>query len=248
MSDRAYYCLARLLRYYIQIGYRSRQVYGLENLSEKGPGIIVANHLGQMGPLFLASALPPELRVYPWSHGSLGNIKKCVSYLWYWFGQEDRHPLLRSPLIRWFPSVTLPFVLVPLFNMVDAIPVHRRHGSNEGTSDAIETFRLSREALDKDRTLLIFPEDLHAEPDKETGLHPLREGIGFVPRVYLRNKADLKLPIYPVVVHPEGHVMFGEPIILTPKAYRKLGRGGLTTRLEETMRGIYRELRAQPGI
>ena len=63
LNDWAYHLIVSVLEVFMWDG----ELVGAENL-KSGPGVIVANHMGSIGPVGICSSLP--MRLYPWVLGT----------------------------------------------------------------------------------------------------------------------------------------------------------------------------------
>lgn len=242
MSDILYNCLKGGFRAYFGIKYRGRQIYGSENLSSEGPAVIVSNHLGKEGPLMVAVTVPS--RVYPWGISHLMNMDECVPYVRRYFVESTLR--LKGRLAD-FVSHRIATLLVSLFNKLDVIPVYRRLWTNKGTYNIRETFKRTVGHLRQGRKVLIFPEDQYATPDSGTGLLPLKPSFALIPRYYFdETHGEGSLSVYPVAVHPEGHIAIGKPTILVDGKYSKKRIRILARLLELKIKRMYMALDGKP--
>jgi 1-acyl-sn-glycerol-3-phosphate acyltransferase len=225
LSDRAYHLIVSILEAFMWDG----ELMGGENLQE-GPGVIVANHMGAIGPVGICSSLP--MRLYPWVLGAtvdpvLGpeNVRKD-------FVEKILHlkPPLSEMLARSICNISTPLLLG-----LGCIPVPDTRSEQEAT------FQCSLELLKQGKFLLIVPENPNGEPiDPLTGIRPFKHGFLHIAELFYR-ESGLRLPFYPVTIHEEGLVIVGTPITYNPLNEARLERFRLVGLLEKTIKAQHLE-------
>lgn len=123
------------------------------------PCVLLANHIGMMGPLYMAGTFPLRDKVAIWCNVGVMDRKLMVDYVrhdWWWRPESKLAPLY---------NVTLPYIaaaiIPPLMRSAPTIPVYH-------DARAMSTMRASLKALKEGKHIVIFPEkpdgfDSHAE-------------------------------------------------------------------------------------
>ncbi len=123
------------------------------------PCIFIANHIGAMGPIYMAATFPLGENAAIWCNEGVMDEKLIVEYArhdWWWRPESRLAP---------FYSATVPYLakaIVPrLMRSAPTIPVYR-------DSRIMTTMRQTVRALKEGRHIIIFPElpdgyDSHAE-------------------------------------------------------------------------------------
>lgn len=123
------------------------------------PVIFLANHLGAVGPMYMAVTFPLHENVAIWCNEGMMDEKLIVDYVrhdWWWKPESKLAP---------FYSATIPYVakaIVPkVLRSAPTIPVYR-------DARIMTTMRTSLKALKEGKHIVIFPElpdghDSHAE-------------------------------------------------------------------------------------
>jgi hypothetical protein len=225
LSDRAYNLIISALEAFMWDG----ELVGGENL-QRGPGVIVANHMGSIGPVGICSSLP--MRVYPWVLGSTVDPVKAPENVRKDFVEKLLH--LESPESETVARVICK-ISIPLLLGLGCIPVPDTHEEQEAT------FRCSLDLLKHGKFLLIVPEDPIGEPiDPLTGIRPFKHGFLHIGELYYKDTGG-RLTFYPVVVHEQGLVIVGEPIAYNPQNEARVERLRLVNLLEQTIKAMHRQ-------
>jgi len=206
------------------------ELVGEENL-EHGPGVIVANHMGSVGPVGICVAMP--MRVYPWVLGSTVDPVKGPENVRIDFVEKILHinPPLSEMIAKGLCKVSTPLLL-----SIGCIPVPDTHQEQEAT------FSTSIDFLRQGKYLYIVPEDPKGEPvDPLTGIRPFKRGFLRLGELYFQETGD-RLPFYPVAIHEAGMVVVGKPIEYNPLNEAKMERFRMVNLLDETVKAMHLEV------
>ncbi|OGN98892.1 MAG: hypothetical protein A2Z71_07735 [Chloroflexi bacterium RBG_13_50_21] len=224
LNDKAYHLIASILEVFMWDG----ELVGEENLQE-GPGVIVANHMGAIGPVGICSSLP--MRLYPWVLGA--TVDKVE-------GPDTVRKDFVEKVLRVKPPLSLAIakgicgISSPLLLSLGCIPIPVTHQEQEAT------FQRSLGLLKSGMFLLIVPEDPKAEADPLTGIRKFKRGFLRLGELYAR-EAGKRLPFYPVVIHESGLVIVGKSIEYNPLNDPKLERYRMVNLLEDTIKAMHLE-------
>lgn len=232
LSDRAYHLIVSILEAFMWDG----ELVGGENLQE-GPGVIIANHMGSIGPVGICSCLP--MRLYPWVLGTTVDPVKGPENVRTDFVEKILH--LEQPeseaVARAICKISIPLLLG-----LGCIPVPGTHQEQE------TTFQRSLELLKQGKVLLIVPEDPQGEPvDPLTGIRPFKHGFSRIGELYYGEMGE-RLPFYPVAIHEEGLVLVGAPIYYNPHNPARTERIRVTSLLEQTIKRMYMDASQKMAI
>src|SRR5512136_989653 len=113
LNDWAYHLIVSTLEIFMWDG----ELEGEENL-EQGPGIIVANHMGAIGPVGICSSLP--MRLYPWVEGATVDKVKGPENVREDFVEKVLHigPPLSITIAEGICKISIPLIL-----SIGSIPV-----------------------------------------------------------------------------------------------------------------------------
>jgi hypothetical protein len=225
LSDWAYHLIVSFLEAFMWDG----ALIGGENLCV-GPGVIVANHMGSIGPVGICSALP--VRLYPWVLGATVDPVKGPENVQKDFVEKILHlePPESEALARAICKISTPLLLG-----LGCIPVPDTHEEQN------EMFRCSMDLLKAGKFLLIVPEDPNGEPiDPLTGIRPFKHGFLRIGELYYR-ETGLRLPFYPVTIHEEGLVIVSAPILYNPINEPRMERFRMVNLIEQTIKNMHRE-------
>lgn len=201
MNDLLYGLLAAGLQAFIWGG----ELNGEENLPKEGPAVLVANHLGALGPIAVAACVPR--RLHPWAVADMLNAERAPEYLRWDFVEKHLH--LPMPISGWVAR-TISRVSVPLSNRLGVIPVH--------PDDLHATFAQSVDLLVEGRFLLVFPEDPTQSPDPRFRMSPFKKGFVRLGEYYFE-RSGRALRFYPLAVHAiERTVQVGRAVTHNPYA------------------------------
>jgi len=225
LDDRAYHLIISILEAFMWDG----ELVGGENL-QTGPAVIVANHMGSIGPVGICSSLP--MRLYPWVLGATvdpidgpENVRKD-------FVEKILHlePPLSEMVAKGICKISTPLLL-----SLGCIPVPDTRHEQEAT------FQCSLDLLKQGKFLLIVPEDPIGEPiDPLTGIRPFKRGFLHIGELYYQ-ETGLRLPFYPVAIHEEGLVIVGTPISYNPLNDARIERFRMVNLLEQTIKSMHLE-------
>jgi 1-acyl-sn-glycerol-3-phosphate acyltransferase len=223
-SDFAYHLIVSILETFMWDG----ELTGRENLQD-GPAVIVANHMGSIGPVGICSSLP--MRLYPWVLGTTVDPVK---------GPENVRKDFVEKVFKLEPPLSVVVskgickISTPLLLALGCIPVPDTHQEQEAT------FHASLDILKQGKFLLIVPEDTNAEPDPLTGICPFKRGFLRLGELYYK-ETGARLPFYPVAIHEAGLVIVGKPIAYNPLNDAKVERLRMVSVLAETIKAMYLE-------
>src|SRR5512139_1664532 len=113
LSDTAYHLIVSLLEIFMWDG----ELVGQENLQE-GPGVIVANHMGAIGPVGLCCSLP--MRLYPWVLGATVDKVEGPENVRKDFVEKTLHI---NPPLSILISKALCKVSIPLLLSIGCVPI-----------------------------------------------------------------------------------------------------------------------------
>ena len=149
-----YEILTPLVRPFLKV----RDIEYAEPLGDE-PVVFLANHLGAVGPMYMAVTFPLRDNVAIWCNEGMMDEKLIVDYVrqdWWWKPESK---------LASFYSATIPYIakaIVPkVLRSAPTIPVYR-------DARVMTTMRTSLKALKEGRHIVIFPElpdgfDSHAE-------------------------------------------------------------------------------------
>lgn len=225
LGDRAYHLIVSILEAFMWDG----ELVGQEKLQE-GPGVIVANHMGSIGPVGICSSLP--MRLYPWVLGTTVDPVKGPENVRKDFVEKILH--LEPPLSA-IVAKGLCKISTPLLLSLGCIPVPETHQEQQAM------FQCSLRLLKQGKFLLIVPEDPKGEPiDPMTSIRPFKRGFLRIGELYYLETGE-RLPFYPVTIHEEGLVIVGEPIAYNPQNDPKAERSRMINLLEQTIKAMHVE-------
>jgi 1-acyl-sn-glycerol-3-phosphate acyltransferase len=225
LNDMVYHLIASILELFVWDG----ELVGEENLQD-GPAVIVANHMGAIGPIGICSSLP--MRLYPWVLGA--TVDKVE-------GPESVSKDFVEKILNIEPPLSLTIakaicgISSPLLLSLGCIPVPTTHQEQE------ETFESSMLLLKQGKFLLIVPEDPNANPNPLTGIRKFKRGFLRLGELYA-HETGKRLPFYPVTIHDAGLVIVGKPIAYNPLNDARLERFRMVSLLEETIKSMYLEV------
>lgn len=227
LNDMGYHLIISILEALMWDG----EIMGAENLRD-GPGVIVANHMGAIGPVGICSALP--MRLYPWIEGETVDKVKGPENVRKDFVENVLH--IEQP---WSQTIAegICKISTPLLLSLGCIPVPETHEAQ------VATFETSLALLQEGKYLLVAPEDTEAEADIATGIYPFKRGFLRLGEQYFQAAGE-KLPFYPVAIHESRLVIVGEPIIYNPARNAHQERLRMVDLLEKTIKKMHREATA----
>jgi len=197
--------LYRLIAFSFQILIWGGDLRGKENLPSRGPAVLVANHLGSLGPIAAAACVPR--RLYPWIVSAMLDKTAAADYLRVDFVEKELR--LKLPLSRWTANV-LATVSVPFLRSVGAVAVYR-DPIGLGT-----TFARSIELLINKQFLIVFPEDAARSVDPQLQMSPFSKGFVRLGELYFRRTHEI-LQFYPLIIHAKRRLVRIEgPIAFNP--------------------------------
>jgi len=201
---------------------------GLENVSQEGAAIFVANHLGSLGPIQVILTLP--FRFYPWVIAENLDLQRAPRYLHDDFVRPTLHLNGHAGA---GVSFAIAQIAVRMLAGMGSVPVERNKGF------PWEAFRRSRLLLQQGKRLLIFPEDPTGPLDLQTGMRSFLCGFFALCRVYEQD-TGARLPVYPVIVHPESRtVHVDQPLYYQHTGQRREDIRRACEQLEARMKGLY---------
>lgn len=226
-SDWSYHLIVSILEMFMWDG----ELVGEENL-EPGPAVIVANHMGAIGPVGICSSLP--MRLYPWVLGATVDKVEGPDNVRKDFVEKilKIHPPLSEVLAKGICKISTPLILG-----LGCIPVPVTHEAQSAT------FETSMDLLQQGKILLVVPEDPKADPDPLTGIRPFKRGFLRLGELYYQATGE-RLPFYPTVIHEAGLVMVEKPLLYNPLNDPKMERFRMVNLLEATIKAKHAEISA----
>jgi hypothetical protein len=222
LNDMAYHLIVSILEVFMWDG----ELIGGENLQD-GPGVIVANHMGAVGPVGICSSLP--MRLYPWVLGATVDKVKGPENVRKDFVEKILH--IQPPLSEKIAE-SICKISTPLLLSIGCIPVPETHQEQE------ELFHTSLVLLKQGKFLLVVPEDSKAEPDQLTGIRPFKRGFVRLREIFYR-ETGARLLFFPVTIHEAGLVIVGKPIAYNPLNESKVERLRMVSILEQTIKTMH---------
>ena len=222
---------------FITVGFQAfiwgGELEGEENLPEQGPAILVANHLGALGPIASAACVPR--RLYPWVVAEMMDANTAPSYLRLDFVEKELH--LRLPFSLWLAKI-LSKITVSLLNSVGCVAVYP-------DADGLRiTFERSLELLLIGQFLLVFPEDPRKPIDPQFRTSPFKKGFVRLGELYFQRTRRI-LRFYPLAIHGERRlVQVGKPIAYNPCTLPVEERIRVKNVLENMIHEMYLEMDA----
>ncbi len=207
------------------------KLVGRENLPGQGPAIVVANHLGAVGPIAMMITFP--IRLYPWIITDMMEVEKAPDYLYLDFIEPVWK--LHGRFGRVVAKV-VGMISTWLLKSLDGIP------ANVQVSSIQKAFKKSMLFLMNRKTLLIFPEKPLQAPDPETGIRPIATGFTWLCQMYQRQTGN-SLPVIPALVHARRKVIrVGKPVELTFSDHPRQDFAVFKNLLELELKNLYREV------
>lgn len=227
MNDFYYHLLVKGLDAFLWGG----ELFGAENLPEKGPAVFIANHLGPLGPIGVVSSLP--FRLYPWVVGEMVDPKLAPEYIRADFVEPRLK--LKPPFSQYF-SKALTRITVPLINSIQGIPAYL--GGQELLYGTLEK---SLQVLLEQKHLLVFPEYAILGTDSLKKIYPFQKTVFRLGEMYYA-ASNQRLAFYPVAVHESHKVKVGNPYYFSPLVHPVKERLRLKDLLETAVHQLYLEL------
>ncbi|MBN1890087.1 MAG: 1-acyl-sn-glycerol-3-phosphate acyltransferase [Thermoflexales bacterium] len=95
-NSRTYFLVRRVIEFILALLTR-RRVYGLENVPERGPYLVIVNHMSMVDPPLVMATLPVQMTVFAAStHRNdffIGELMNQVGAIWVKRGEADRQAL-----------------------------------------------------------------------------------------------------------------------------------------------------------
>jgi hypothetical protein len=186
----------RFIKWLIGVFFRKKKLIGLENLGDE-PCIVVGNHAQAFGPLFGELHFPTPVKI--WCVDKMLNKKEAGAYAFedFWSGKPKS--------TRWFFKLLSPLlgrILYFAMSNAECIPVYR-------DMRALNTYKLTVQALEQEKNVLIFPEGREKYNDI---VNKFQERYVEVAKIYCKRtgKALSFVPMYYAVSLKT--VVFGKPI------------------------------------
>ena len=199
-NDVLYWFVARTLGWLAWNG----ELLNRENFPEEYPVIFVSNHIAALGPIAVISSLP--VRVYPWVISDMMDRDKAAAYLLQDFVEPQLHI---SPPFGIAISRLISQASVRLLRTVECIPVW--HGKR-----LLETYRISLDALNQGKSILVFPENPAQKMNELFRMKPFEKSFARLGELYFEQTKKI-LSFYPLAVHPVARkIKFGRPVQFNP--------------------------------
>jgi hypothetical protein len=227
MRATSYHFYLKLLRIFLWRG----KLVGEENLPQKGPAVMVSNHLDSTGPIACLCSIPR--RLFPWSVGDMLDLEKAPAYMNKDFTERELH--LKPPLSNWL-SYLLTRLTVPMLKSLGCIPVHQGNYARMQ-----ETLSLSMDVLRRGGFVIIFPKGQSVLEDKNTGICPFEHTFARLGEMVFGETGE-RLAFHPVAVHPQGFVQVGKAELYAPENPAGVERRRLKGVMETAVREMYARL------
>jgi hypothetical protein len=228
MNDTVYFLITGILDAFLWDG----ELLGEERLQE-GPGILVSNHLGAIGPIGICCSMP--VRLYPWIRMETVDEDLAPDYLRLDFVEKELK--LKPPLSMWIAKA-ISKITIPIFHSMGVITAYRAF------QDMGKTFSQSLSLLLEGKYLYIAPEDPALDPDPIDGIRPFQRGFPHLGKLYAE-RTGRSLPFYPVTIHEEaGVVIVDEPFFYNAYNDPRRERLRLVNLLSTTIKRRYAEISA----
>lgn len=168
------------------------------------PCIFLANHIGALGPIYMALTFPLADHVAIWCNEGVMDEKQMVDYVrhdWWWRPESKLAPLY---------NVTLPYIaaaIVPkVLRSAPTIAVHH-------DARLMSTMRATMKALREGKHIVIFPEKPDGFDSHEEHLQ-----MGWLNLVTMYKRATGKdIKLVPIHIDQKAHVFrVGKGIIADP--------------------------------
>lgn len=226
MQDYAYRLLAAGLQAFIWGG----EAVDEENLPKEGPAVLVANHLGALGPIAVTACVPR--RLYPWVVADMMDPERAPEYLRWDFVERQLH--LPQPYSLWMAKA-IAKLSVPLLNSAGCIAVHSNF------EDLLAPFEQSVRLLEQGEFILVFPEDPKQPLDPLYKMSPFKKGFVRLGEFYFQ-QTGRALKFYPLAVHEiRRTVQAGKPVTHNPYAPPVRERLRVKTALETAIHEMLAE-------
>jgi hypothetical protein len=226
MNDIVYFLITDILDMFLWDG----ELLGEEHLQE-GPGVLVSNHLGAIGPIGICCSIP--VRLYPWIRMETVDEDLAPNYLRLDFVEKELK--LKPPLSMWIAKA-ISKITIPIFHSMGVITTYRT------LKDMGKTFSQSLSLLLEGKYLYIAPEDPALDPDPIDGIRPFQRGFPHLGRLYAE-RTGRSLPFYPVTIHEEaGVVVVDEPLFYNPHNNPRKERKRLINLLATTIKHRYAKI------
>lgn len=205
---------------------------GAENIPSGVPVIFVCNHLEIYGPLITCFHFPVPFR--SWILINMLDRDLVVENLW--GGVDKVLHWLPMPARRKVPHLIAPVILW-VMHAVEHIPVYR--GARR---DALQTIRLSSEALSCGDSLMLFPENTGAKGEsgayKEEGVSALYTGFANVAS-YHYNKTGECVTFLPVYVNKkEKTITIGKGFAYDPREKASVEKKRIVQHLHDAIESL----------
>lgn len=200
-------------------------------IEEKGlllgePALVVSNHVGSIGPVWLLSFWPE--RLFPWIVSEMLTLRKAPLYLFEDFVKKEMH--LKGSIGK-AVSLCLALIVVPFLRFLGCIPVYRK-------SRLITlTMERSLKVLLGGGKVVVFAEEA-SQPTKE-GVAPLRHGFLKLAALYWE-KTGKPLRVIPVAICPSSRrILVGESFSIGEEALSLEKRKQKVLEIERIIRERY---------
>jgi len=209
------------------------KVAGLDRLPARGPAVLVANHLGSMGPIAVGASVPGEF--YSWIHSDVLDPALAPDYLRCDFVEPELH--LRPPPSGWLASL-ITRIHVPLLRAVGGIPVYH---TPEGLQ---QTLHITVDLLAEGNLVLILPEDPRLPLDPRYAMRPFQKGFTRCGELFFERTGGC-LAFYPLAVRRTSRTLqVGEPVRYNPN----IGPGAERLRLRSALENSIHAMLDQTGL
>lgn len=197
-----------------------------KNLFSGKPALVVSNHVGAIGPVWLLSFWPERLA--SWIVSEMLSMRSASFYLFEDFVKKEMHLKgITGKAISFF----LALIVVPFLKLVGCIPVYRK-------SRLITlTMEKSLKVLLGGGKVVVFAEDPSQPPNE--GVSPLRHGFLKVAALYWE-KTGKSLLVIPVAICPSTQkIVVGESVFVGKEAVFPGKRKTQVLEIEKSIRELY---------
>ncbi len=200
----------RFVKWILRLFTKTPKVINYNEGDIEDKSIIISNHSGASGPLFLELYLGHYF--VPWGTYEMNStLKERWKYLTQVYFTQKKH---YSKFVAKLFAIPCVFILKGFYNGIELLPTYKDYRLKH-------TFELSFKRLDNNQSILIFPEN------SSTGYKEVLDQFfpGFVSLAKTYNKKrNCDLPIYPVYLYKKKNVL----LVGKSQSIRPLLEQGLT--------------------
>jgi 1-acyl-sn-glycerol-3-phosphate acyltransferase len=202
---------------------------GRDNITRRGPLILVSNHAGSFGPISVITSFPSKL--YPWVDHETTDPRSAGKKVQVEFLEAELH--LKPPLSEYLGRV-IGRICAALMRDIEAIPVYDKSRRIWSTVD--ESLKL----LQQGKNILVFPED-SLKPKNEV-LCDFSTGFMHLAKYYFE-KTRRAISFLPIAVNRKVKgIGVGKPIQFNERTPFQDEKARLKRELESSIFTLYRSL------